>query len=94
AMADWWSQLARFGMRSDMQFTEAIRSRQVGKITKWSKMAWWNNQLLGCGMRHCGKFYLVVCMYRPGGNDVGRSVYHVGAVCSDCPETCVDGLCN
>ncbi|PIO62647.1 Biopterin-dependent aromatic amino acid hydroxylase, partial [Teladorsagia circumcincta] len=37
AMADWWSQLARFGMRSDMQFTDAIRSRQVGKITKWSK---------------------------------------------------------
>ncbi|XGW11701.1 hypothetical protein V3C99_012854 [Haemonchus contortus] len=94
AMADWWSELATYGMRTDMLFTQGVRTRETRRVTKWAKMAWWNNNLVGCGLKHCGKYYLVVCMYRPGGNDVGRKVYNIGPVCAECPTTCYEGLCN
>ncbi|KAK5964421.1 SCP domain-containing protein, partial [Trichostrongylus colubriformis] len=80
ATNNWWSQLARNGMRSDMLFTSAVRHRETRRVTKWSKMAWWNNLEVGCAINSCNGFQFVVCMYRPGGNNVGDYVYNVGAV--------------
>ncbi|PIO62648.1 hypothetical protein TELCIR_15782 [Teladorsagia circumcincta] len=57
-------------------------------------MAWWNNVEVGCAVRSCNGFQFVVCMYRPGGNNVGERVYDIGAVCSTCPRGCIDGLCS
>ncbi|EYC41695.1 hypothetical protein Y032_0559g3445 [Ancylostoma ceylanicum] len=94
AMASWWGQLARFGMRTDMLFTEAIRRRRTNNIRKFTKMAWWSNTIVGCAIRNCGSFIFTSCMYAPGGNVVGQHVYNVGAVCSGCPDMCENGLCS
>nr|ALA23449.1 cap-13 [Haemonchus contortus] len=95
AMNNWWSQLANYGVPSNMQFTQQLRNRPVSNaITKWSKMAWWNNLQVGCAINQCDGFQLVVCMYSPGGNDVDKPIYNVGAPCSQCPGQCFDGLCS
>ncbi|RCN39369.1 SCP-like protein, partial [Ancylostoma caninum] len=86
ALVSWWSELARFGMRSNMMFYRSEFKRGARSVLNWSKMAWWNNKEIGCAVRKCDKFYLTACMYTPGGNDVDQHVYKVGAVCSDCPE--------
>ncbi|KAL6733528.1 hypothetical protein Aduo_004170 [Ancylostoma duodenale] len=93
AMASWWSQLAKFGIRTDMLFTERIRRRRNRNIRKFTKMAWWNNVRLGCAIRNCGSFIFTSCMYAPGDNYVGQHVYQVGAVCGGCPSGCENGLC-
>ncbi|PIO72333.1 SCP-like protein [Teladorsagia circumcincta] len=94
AMNSWWGQLANSGIPSDMQFTQAIRSRTSQVVTRWTKMAWWNNVQLGCAIRQCNNFKLVVCMYSPGGNDVGRPIYNIGAPCSACAGECFEDLCS
>ncbi|RCN31250.1 SCP-like protein [Ancylostoma caninum] len=96
ALTTWWSQLARFGMRSNMMFYNSEFQRGNNNVLSWSKMAWWNNVELGCSVQHCGTFFLTVCMYKPGGNNVNQHVYQVGAVCSGCPRGQCDGdaLCR
>ncbi|KAK6044998.1 hypothetical protein COOONC_17496 [Cooperia oncophora] len=94
-MADWWSELARYGTRSDMLFSSGVRTTSTRVVTHWSKMAWWSNQQLGCATANCGQYYSVVCMYGPGGNDVGRNVYNIGRVGAECPNPVGDdGLCT
>ncbi|EYC15562.1 hypothetical protein Y032_0036g3213 [Ancylostoma ceylanicum] len=93
AMMKWWSQLASRGIRTDMRYTPEVHASMANKVSKFTKMAWWNNMKVGCAVQNCGTFYFVVCMYRPGGNDIGNNVYRVGAVCSECLGKCVDGLC-
>ncbi|EYC37297.1 hypothetical protein Y032_0808g2453 [Ancylostoma ceylanicum] len=66
ATAVWWSQLSRFGMRSNMMFYASEYRRGRRNVLSWSKMAWWNNRHLGCSVRHCGSFYYIACMYSPG----------------------------
>ncbi|EYC21503.1 hypothetical protein Y032_0019g3863 [Ancylostoma ceylanicum] len=85
AIATWWSQLARFGMRSNMMFYQSEFQRGNQNVLSWSKMAWWNNQRVGCSVQRCSGYYVTSCMYSPGGNNVNQYVYRVGAVCSDCP---------
>ncbi|EYC27833.1 hypothetical protein Y032_0008g207 [Ancylostoma ceylanicum] len=96
AMATWWGQLARFGMRSNMMFYGSENRRGNRNVLKWAKMAWWNNKEIGCAVRKCGTFFYTACMYSPGGNRVNQHVYKVGAVCSDCPKGECDGqaLCR
>ncbi|ETN85846.1 SCP-like protein [Necator americanus] len=95
AMTTWWNQLAANGIRTDMLFSSEVRHRPTNIVTKFTKMAWWNNKRVGCAVQRCPKFYFVSCMYGPGGNDVGEHVYNVGAVCSGCPASCnpLVGLC-
>ncbi|RCN27803.1 SCP-like protein, partial [Ancylostoma caninum] len=96
ALVSWWSELARFGMRSNMMFYRSEYRRRNRSVLNWSKMAWWNNKEIGCAVRKCDRFYLTACMYRPGGNDIDQYVYKVGAVCSECPKGQCDGqaLCR
>ncbi|EYC44218.1 hypothetical protein Y032_0468g2011 [Ancylostoma ceylanicum] len=96
ALTSWWSQLARFGMRSNMMFYDSELQRGSNNVLSWSKMAWWNSIYLGCSVKHCGTYYLTACMYRPGGNHVNQYVYKVGAVCSECAKGECDGqaLCR
>ncbi|RCN30035.1 SCP-like protein [Ancylostoma caninum] len=96
ALSSWWSQLAKFGIRSNMMFHKSEQERGSANVLSWSKMAWWNNIYIGCSVKHCGKYYLTACMYRPGGNHVNGYVYNVGAVCSECPKDQCDGqaLCR
>ncbi|EYC05766.1 hypothetical protein Y032_0080g1347 [Ancylostoma ceylanicum] len=85
AMDKWWEELAKSGVGQDMKFTDAIRHRTTNIVTHWSKMAWHNNNKLGCALQRCSGFYFAVCQYGPGGNDVGGYIYNVAAVCSACP---------
>ncbi|RCN47590.1 SCP-like protein, partial [Ancylostoma caninum] len=96
ALSQWWSQLARFGMRSNMMFYQSEYNRGARNVLSWAKMAWWNNRRVGCSVKHCGSFYVVSCMYSPGGLNVNQHVYRVGAVCSGCPHGQCDGqaLCR
>ncbi|RCN53260.1 hypothetical protein ANCCAN_00320 [Ancylostoma caninum] len=96
AMSTWWSQLARFGMRSNMMFYNSEFRRGNRNVLSWSKMAWWNNKEIGCSVQRCRSFYYVACMYKPGGNNVNQHVYKVGAVCSECGGGQCDGqaLCR
>ncbi|RCN31947.1 SCP-like protein, partial [Ancylostoma caninum] len=96
AMYTWWSQLARFGMRSNMMFYNSEFRRGNRNVLSWSKMAWWNNKEIGCSVHRCSSFYYVACMYKPGGNNVNQHVYKVGAVCSECGGGQCDGqaLCR
>ncbi|KAK5964420.1 SCP domain-containing protein [Trichostrongylus colubriformis] len=94
AMNSWWSQLALNGIDNNMLFTQAVRSRTSKPVTRWSKMAWWNNLQVGCAINQCDGLKLVVCMYSPGGNDVGKQIYNVGAPCSQCPGQCQEDLCS
>ncbi|EYC32787.1 hypothetical protein Y032_0002g1098 [Ancylostoma ceylanicum] len=96
ALSRWWSQLARFGMRSNMMFYQSEYRRGARNVLKWAKMAWWNNRRVGCTVKNCGSFYLVSCMYSPGGLHINQHVYRVAAVCSGCPHGQCDGqaLCR
>ncbi|RCN47951.1 SCP-like protein [Ancylostoma caninum] len=96
AIATWWSQLARFGMRSNMMFYQSEFKRGASNVLNWAKMAWWNTKRVGCAAKNCGSFYAVSCMYNPGGAIVNQYVYQVGAVCSGCPSGQCDGqaLCR
>ncbi|EYC30055.1 hypothetical protein Y032_0005g2423 [Ancylostoma ceylanicum] len=96
ALSQWWSQLARFGMRSNMMFYQSEYNRGARHVLNWAKMAWWNTRYVGCAVRNCGSFYAVSCMYYPGGANVNQYVYQVGAVCSGCPRGQCDGqaLCR
>ncbi|EYB99330.1 hypothetical protein Y032_0123g1148 [Ancylostoma ceylanicum] len=91
-LSQWWSQLARFGMRSNMMFYQSEYKRGARNVLNWAKMAWWNNRYVGCAVKKCGSFYAVSCMYYPGGANVNQYVYQVGAVCSGCPRGQCDGL--
>ncbi|RCN44259.1 SCP-like protein [Ancylostoma caninum] len=96
AISNWWSQLARFGMRSNMMFYQSEFHRGASNVLNWAKMAWWNTKRVGCAAKNCGSFYAVSCMYNPGGAIVNQYVYQVGAVCSGCPRGQCDGqaLCR
>ncbi|EYB81007.1 hypothetical protein Y032_0395g660 [Ancylostoma ceylanicum] len=96
AIATWWSELARFGMRSNMMFYQSEFHRGNRNVLSWSKMAWWNNKRVGCAVKQCSGYFVTSCMYSPGGNNVNQYVYRVGAVCSDCPAGQCDGqaLCR
>ncbi|KAL6733915.1 hypothetical protein Aduo_004515 [Ancylostoma duodenale] len=85
AMDKWWAELPNSGVGQDMKFTDAIRHRTTNIVTHWSKMAWHNNNRLGCALQRCSGFYFAVCQYGPGGNVVGEFIYNVAAVCSACP---------
>ncbi|CAJ0604405.1 unnamed protein product [Cylicocyclus nassatus] len=95
AVLTWWSELARFGFRSNMVFFPSDRVEKAN-VTSWSKMSWWGNQRLGCAVQHCNNYYLTSCMYSPGGNNDYSYVYPIGAVCSDCPVGSCDSqlLCR
>ncbi|ULT96158.1 hypothetical protein L3Y34_004644 [Caenorhabditis briggsae] len=67
-------------------------------------MAWAKTNLIGCGVKNCGKDpknglnkVAVVCQYKPQGNYLNQNIYTTGATCSACPtgtkcET-ASGLC-
>ncbi|RCN31518.1 SCP-like protein [Ancylostoma caninum] len=79
--------------KANLHILHTVQTTPEGAI---QNMAWWNNIYIGCSVKHCGKYYLTACMYRPGGNHVNGYVYNVGAVCSECPKDQCDGqaLCR
>lgn len=38
-MTDWWGQLANEGIRTDMLFSQDVRSRTSNFVTKWTKVS-------------------------------------------------------
>ncbi|PIC24620.1 hypothetical protein B9Z55_017882 [Caenorhabditis nigoni] len=70
-----------------------------------TQMAWAETNLIGCGVKNCGKdakhydYYkvVVVCQYQKQGNVLNTNIYQKGDTCSSCPSgsTCEvsSGLC-
>ncbi|ULT87480.1 hypothetical protein L3Y34_006955 [Caenorhabditis briggsae] len=68
-----------------------------------AQMAWANTNLIGCGVKYCGKDsngwhrVTVVCQYKSQGNIINTNIYQKGNSCSACTSgsTCETstGLC-
>jgi len=81
-------------------FLLRFRLNRPGTAKEYTKIVWARIFTVGCGFTGFyskdglyNKYYL--CLYGPGGNIVGSSVYQIGPACSACPggTACDDGLC-
>ncbi|VDM73390.1 unnamed protein product [Strongylus vulgaris] len=95
AMYTWSSQLTNRGVPSNMIYSREVADRPISNgVSAFTKMAWSSNTQLGCAVNDCGSFFFTSCIYGPGGgNNIGQSIYPIGAVCSQCTANCTDGLC-
>ncbi|ETN70981.1 SCP-like protein [Necator americanus] len=91
AFSNWWSELWRNGMPSNMIF----RAEDQGRVGQWATMAWSSHTHIGCAVARCTHHYFTVCAFGPGGNVPGQQVYQIGAPCTRCPGSkgCFQDLC-
>ncbi|CAO4374418.1 hypothetical protein L5515_011749 [Caenorhabditis briggsae] len=100
ASAAWEKEFQDFGWKTNL-LDMALFNTGIGHATQ---MAWAKTNLIGCGVKNCGKDpknglnkVAVVCQYKPQGNYLNQNIYTTGATCSACPtgtkcET-ASGLC-
>nr|ABO38109.1 venom allergen-like protein [Meloidogyne incognita]ABO38110.1 venom allergen-like protein [Meloidogyne incognita] len=88
----WWSELIYRGAlgpypgQDCVAFDAPQNNRGIGH---WTQLAWWNTNLVGCGIGRCPKYKsYVVCQYKPPGNVYTACVYRAGEPCTDCPNSC------
>ncbi|CAJ0588246.1 unnamed protein product [Cylicocyclus nassatus] len=69
----WFSELAEFGVRTDLILDDALWDRGVGHYTQ---MVWQSTTAIGCAVQSCPTMSFVVCNYSPPGNmiDVFRLI--------------------
>jgi len=87
-------------MKTISDFLLRFHFARPGNAEEYTKIVWARTYTVGCGFTG---FYskdgsynkYLLCLYGPGGNIVGGSVYQIGPACSACPggTTCEDGLC-
>uniref|UniRef100_A0A1I7TY72 SCP domain-containing protein n=1 Tax=Caenorhabditis tropicalis TaxID=1561998 RepID=A0A1I7TY72_9PELO len=94
----WEKEFQKLGL----SFTVYTGVKGIGHATQ---MAWAHSNLIGCGVKNCGRDPLkrnmykvvVICRYKPKGNFKQTEVYNPGDTCSSCPsDTKCDsdsGLC-
>ncbi|XGW10853.1 hypothetical protein V3C99_012395 [Haemonchus contortus] len=95
AVKHWWSRVRKDGgIGQEVTFKEGNAGRPISAFTK---MAWATTEKVGCVARECPDHWSVVCLYNPGGNQVGSHIYERGSPCTACPKgfTCnADSLCE
>uniref|UniRef100_A0A0N4X1L1 SCP domain-containing protein n=1 Tax=Haemonchus placei TaxID=6290 RepID=A0A0N4X1L1_HAEPC len=95
AVKHWWSRVRKDGgIGQEVTFKEGNAGRPISTFTK---MAWATTQKMACVARECPYHWSVVCLYNPGGNQVGSQIYERGSPCTACPTgyTCnTDSLCQ
>ncbi|XGW02242.1 hypothetical protein V3C99_014351 [Haemonchus contortus] len=83
AIKHWWKQVyVDGGIGKDVTFTSYNEGKPIQMFTR---MAWANSDMMGCGVASCGDYWSVVCHYKPGGNVLNEHLYMKGAPCSACP---------
>ncbi|KJH53633.1 SCP-like protein [Dictyocaulus viviparus] len=90
AIQTWENELENNGIPSNMVYSQGLASRTQKIVTNVTKIIWGNNRYVGCATIRCSGFYFTSCMYKNPVNDVGSSIYQIGAVCS----ACLDGVNN
>uniref|UniRef100_A0A1I7TY70 SCP domain-containing protein n=1 Tax=Caenorhabditis tropicalis TaxID=1561998 RepID=A0A1I7TY70_9PELO len=101
ASKSWESEFQDYGWTSTTLDEDTFNSG-IGHATQ---MAWAETNLIGCGVKSCGRdssmsnMYrvAVVCQYKTAGNMIDADIYQPGDTCSFCPsgfkcET-ASGLC-
>ncbi|KAF1758024.1 hypothetical protein GCK72_014482 [Caenorhabditis remanei] len=99
ASAAWEDEFQKYGWNSNL-LTIDVFNTGIGHATQ---MAWAKTNLIGCGVKDCGRDtnglnkVTVVCQYKPQGNYLNQYIYVSGTPCSGCPsgtkcET-ITGLC-
>nr|CAD2168293.1 unnamed protein product [Meloidogyne enterolobii] len=88
----WWSELIYRGAlgpypgQDCVAFDAPQNNRGIGH---WTQLAWWNTNLVGCGIGRCPKYKsYVVCQYKPPGNVYTACVYRAGEPCASCKDKC------
>ncbi|CAA94330.1 SCP domain-containing protein [Caenorhabditis elegans] len=99
ASVSWEQEFQKYGWATNY-FSQELFDTGVGNGTQ---MAWAKTNLVGCGVKNCGKDstglnkVAVVCHYKPLGRYVDQMIYTAGFTCSQCPTgTSCDqttGLC-
>ncbi|PIC24614.1 hypothetical protein B9Z55_017878 [Caenorhabditis nigoni] len=101
ASKSWEKEFQDYGWKSIL-LDMATFNTGIGHATQ---MAWANTNLVGCGVKNCGKdskmnnMYKVqvVCQYKSQGNILNTNIYQKGNTCSACASgsTCEvsSGLC-
>ncbi|KJH53705.1 SCP-like protein [Dictyocaulus viviparus] len=84
AIQTWQNELENNGVPSNMIYTQAMATRTQKIITNVTKIIWGNNRYVGCATIRCSGFYFTSCMYKNPVNDIGSSIYRIGAVCAAC----------
>ncbi|EGT37165.1 hypothetical protein CAEBREN_00762 [Caenorhabditis brenneri] len=88
ASAAWESEFQKFGWKSN-KLTMTLFNTGIGHATQ---MAWAKTNLIGCGVKNCGRDtngynkVTVVCQYKPQGNYLDQNIYTSGTTCSACPS--------
>ncbi|CAA94335.1 SCP domain-containing protein [Caenorhabditis elegans] len=97
--AAWEKEFQDYGWSSNT-LSMSLFNTGIGHATQ---MAWAKTNLIGCGVKNCGKDtngfnkVTVVCQYKPQGNYLNQNIYTSGTTCSKCPSgtSCeaATGLC-
>jgi hypothetical protein len=94
----WSSQLAKYGVSTSLNLTQAEWSTGIGL---WATMVWAESAKMACGVRRCPanaaitySYTYVVCQYSPG-TAYNKLIYEKGTPCSKCQtaSTCSSPLC-
>uniref|UniRef100_A0A8R1HS19 SCP domain-containing protein n=1 Tax=Caenorhabditis japonica TaxID=281687 RepID=A0A8R1HS19_CAEJA len=100
ASASWENEFQQYGWKSNLLDLNLFNTG-IGHATQ---MAWAKTNLVGCGVKDCGRDtnglnkVTVVCQYKPPGNYINQYIYNSGNTCSGCPSgtSCESstGLCR
>ncbi|CAI2351493.1 unnamed protein product [Caenorhabditis sp. 36 PRJEB53466] len=88
ASAAWEKEFQEYGWKSNLLDVNLFNTG-IGHATQ---MAWAKSDLVGCGVKDCGKDtnglnkVTVVCQYKPPGNYLNQYIYVSGTTCSGCPS--------
>ncbi|UMM29342.1 hypothetical protein L5515_011748 [Caenorhabditis briggsae] len=88
ASAAWEKEFQDYGWSSNL-LTMDLFNTGIGHATQ---MAWAKSNLIGCGVKDCGRDtnglnkVTVVCQYKPQGNYLNQYIYLSGQTCSACPS--------
>lgn len=68
----WFNQISNFKSRQVLMKTEDHESKLSDSFTQ---LIWARTYMVGCGISVCDNNLLYICLYGPGGNVTGQSIY-------------------
>ncbi|PIO69526.1 SCP-like protein, partial [Teladorsagia circumcincta] len=87
AIRSFWDEIKITVINKEMLFTYVLSQRQKAPL-RFTQMAWASTNQVGCGAKHCGDNYVVVCRYSPRGNILWETIYETGQTCVNCGNGC------
>ncbi|XP_026325023.1 cysteine-rich venom protein TEL1-like [Hyposmocoma kahamanoa] len=100
AVSQWYTGIESWFSEYEMyRYGSSSMQRLYEEIGHYTQMVWATTHKVGCGMEYCKggpweDYYLYICHYCPGGNQMVEFPYKVGPPCADCPSDCNLSLCT